>query len=73
MCSLCSATTCLHSQTSSGIKAETPGDQCVADHVPGPGIDSSLHSQFVPSLSQIEVLTQLNENLSKLGSHIHTH
>lgn len=62
MCSLC-ATTYSHYQTSSVLRARTPGDQCIIDHVPVLGIDPSLRSQFVSSLSQIEVPTQLSENL----------
>lgn len=63
MCSLCAATTCPQCQTTSGVRAGTPRDQCIIDHVPGPGIDPAPRSQFVSSLSQIEVPTQLSENL----------
>lgn len=56
------ATTYPYCQTTSGLRAGTPGDQCIIDHVPGPGIDPAPRSQFVSSLSQIEVPTQLNEN-----------
>lgn len=62
MCSLCAATSCPYCQTTSGLRAGTSGDQCIIDHVPGPGIDPALRSQFLSSLSQIEVPTQISEN-----------
>lgn len=72
MCSLCAATTFTRYQTTGRLRAGTPGDQCIIDHVPGPGIDPAPHGQFVSSLRQIEVPTQLSENLCFKESKHHT-
>lgn len=69
MCSLCAVTTCPHYQATSGLSIGALGDQCIIDHVPGPGIDPSSCSQFVSSLSQIEVPRRLSESLCYERSH----
>lgn len=74
MCSLCAATTCPHCQTTSRLRAGTPGINASLTMCLGLVLIQPPRSQFVSSLSQIEVPTQLSENLCFVSARItHTH